>query len=220
MRPKNSESGTGWLVPVLLIGLNLTPVLAGAARLFGLASGEHITIQNARFMASPLPVCAHIISASLFGLIGAFQFWPRILRTKAHWHRLAGRILLPLGMITSMSGLWMNQFYPYAENDGFLLYCFRMIFGFGMLLSLVFGLTSIRRRDFDQHRNWMMRGYAISLGAGTQALTQLPLVLTFGMPGELPRALLMGAAWILNLLIAEWIIRRNRLSQHAMPFLH
>lgn len=119
-----------------------------------------------------------------------------------------------------MSGLWMNQFYPYAESDGFLLYCFRLIFGFGMLLCLVFGLTSIRRRDFDQHRNWMMRGFAISLGAGTQALTQLPLVLTVGMPGELPRALLMGAAWILNLLIAEWIIRKNRLSQHAMPFPH
>lgn len=220
MRPKKSESGTGWLGPVLLIGLNLIPVLAGAARLLGLASGEQITIQNARFMASPLSVSLHILSAILFGMIGAFQFWPRFLRTNAHWHRLAGRVMVPCGMMTSMSGLWMNQFYPYAENDGFLLYCFRMIFGFGMLLSLVFGLTSIRRRDFDQHRNWMMRGYAISLGAGTQALTQLPLVLTFGMPGELPRALLMGAAWILNLLIAEWVTRRNRLSQHAMPFLH
>jgi uncharacterized membrane protein len=181
LQPKISQAGPGWLIPVLLIGLNLIPVLAGAVRLFGLASGEQITIQNARFIASPLPVCAHIISASVFGLNGAFQFWPRFLRTNAHWHRLAGRLLVPCGMITSMSGLWMNQFYPYAENDGFLLYCLRMIFGFGMLLRLVFGLTSIRRRDFDQHRNWMMRGYAISLGAGTQALTQLLLVLTFGM---------------------------------------
>ncbi len=220
MQPKTSLTGTDWLVPVLLIGLILFPVIAGSVRLFGLASGEQITIQNARFMASPLPVSLHIISASLFGMIGAFQFWPRFRLTNAHWHRLAGRVMVPCGMMTSMSGLWMNQFYPYAENDGFLLYCFRLIFGFGMLFCLAFGLTSIRRRDFDQHRNWMMRGYAIGLGAGTQALTQLPLILIVGMPWELPRALLMGAAWILNLLIAEWIIRKNRLSQHTMPFAH
>lgn len=218
LRPKNSESGTGWFVLVLLIGLNLIPVLAGAARLFGLASGEQITIQNARFIASPLPVCAHIISASLFGVMGAFQFWPRFLRTNAHWHRLAGRLLIPCGMTVSMSGLWMNQFYPYAENDGFLLYCFRLIFGFGMLFCLFAGLDSIRRRDFDRHRNWMTRGYAIGLGAGTQALTELPLVLTVGMPAELPRALLMGAAWITNLFVAEWIIRKGSLYRQEMPF--
>jgi uncharacterized membrane protein len=209
--PKTSQTGTGWLVPVLLIGLNLIPVLAGAVRLFGLASGEQITPQNARFMASPLPISVHIISASVFGVIGAFQFWPRFRLTNAHWHRLAGRIMVPCGMITSLSGLWMNQFYPYAENDGFLLYFFRLIFGFGMLFCLIFGLDAIRRRDFDRHRNWMMRGYAIGLGAGTQAVTQLPLALIVGMPGELPRALLMGAAWIINLLVAEWIIRRGSL---------
>jgi uncharacterized membrane protein len=216
--PKASKSGTGWFVPILLIGLNLIPFLAGAARLFGLASGEQITPQNVRFMASPLPISVHIISASVFGVIGAFQFWPRFLRTNAHWHRLAGRIMVPCGMITSLSGLWMNQFYPYAENDGFLLYCFRLIFGFGMLFCLIFGLDSICRRDFDQHRNWMMRGYAIGLGAGAQALTQLPWVLIVGMPGELPRALLMGAAWILNLLVAEWIIRRGMSDQHVAAF--
>ena len=214
MQPKISQTGTGWLVPVLLIGLNLIPVIAGTARLYGFASGEPITPQNARFMASPLPISVHIISASLFGVIGAFQFWPSFLRTYAHWHRLAGRILVPCGMITSLSGLWMNQFYPYAENDGFVLYCFRLIFGFGML----FGLDWIRRQDFGQHRNWMMRGYAIGLGAGTQALTQLPWILIVGMPEKLPRALLMGAAWITNLLVAEWIIWKDSLYRQEIPF--
>jgi uncharacterized membrane protein len=218
LQPKNSPTGTSWLIPVLLIGLNLIPDLAGVVRLLGLASGELIRSQNARFMTLPLPVSVHIVSASLFGVIGVFQFWPRFLGSDAHWHRLAGRIMVPCGMITSMSGLWMNQFYPYVENDGFVLCCFRLIFGFGMLFCLVFGLESIRWRDFDRHRNWMMRGYAIGLGAGTQALTQLPWVLIVGMPGELPRALLMGAAWIINLLIAEWIIRGNRLYRQEIPF--
>ncbi len=218
MQPKISQPGTGWLVPVLLVGLNLIPILAGAVRLFGLASDEQITLQNARFLASPLPVSLHIIKAILFGIIGAFQFSPMLRPINVDWHRFAGRIMVPCGMLTSMSGLWMNQFYPYAEHDGFVLYCLRMIFGFGMLLCLIFGLNSIRRRDFDRHRNWMTRSYAIGMGAGTQALTQLPLILIIGAPGELPRALLMGAAWVTNLLFAEWILRRDSLYWQKMPF--
>lgn len=54
----------------------------------------------------------------------------------------------------------------------------------------------------------MTRAYAIGLGAGTQALTHLPWFLFVGSkPGELPRGLLMGAGWVINITVAEWIIR-------------
>ena len=53
----------------------------------------------------------------------------------------------------------------------------------------------------------MMRGYAIGLGAGTQAMLFLFGELTFGKPEVLARAFIMGAAWTLNLAVAERIIR-------------
>ena len=53
----------------------------------------------------------------------------------------------------------------------------------------------------------MMRGYAIGLGAGTQAMLFLVGELIFGKPDMVARALLMGAAWTLNLAVAEWLIR-------------
>jgi hypothetical protein len=52
-------------------------------------------------------------------------------------------------------------------------------------------------------------GYAIGLGAGTQVLTHVAWMLIFGTPGEFPRALLMGAGWVINLVVAEWIIRKR-----------
>ena len=55
----------------------------------------------------------------------------------------------------------------------------------------------------------MMRGYAIGLGAGTQVLTLAAGELIAGPPSELSRALLMGAAWVINLAVAEWAIRRR-----------
>jgi len=58
-------------------------------------------------------------------------------------------------------------------------------------------------------RAWMLRGYAIGLGAGTQVLTLLAGELILGPPSELSRALLMGAGWVINLAVAEWIIRKR-----------
>ena len=107
----------------------------------------------------------------------------------------------------------MNQFYPYAENDGPLLYGFRLVFGAGMVLAMGLGVAAILRRDIARHRAWMMRAYAIGLGAGTQAATQLPWILLVGQPSETPRALLMGAAWLLNLAVAEWFIRRAQTAR-------
>jgi hypothetical protein len=58
----------------------------------------------------------------------------------------------------------------------------------------------------------MTRGYAIALGAGTQVFTMLPWVLVFGPIGaadELPRTVLMTAGWVINLAVAEYVIRQR-----------
>jgi hypothetical protein len=79
-----------------------------------------------------------------------------------------------------------------------------------MVLSLVLGFTAIRRRDIARHRAWMIRGYAIGQGAGTQVLTGLLYALFGGVPGEVTRAVfLMGGAWAINLVVAEWFIRKR-----------
>jgi hypothetical protein len=59
----------------------------------------------------------------------------------------------------------------------------------------------------------MMRAYAIGMGAGTQALVLMIGEMISGKPDELSRALLMGLAWVINLAVAEWIIRRRAAHQ-------
>ncbi|WP_068923924.1 DUF2306 domain-containing protein [Planobispora rosea] len=204
-----SSARTGWLVPAGLIALCAVPVIAGAVRLGELTAGAEITAQNARFFAAPVPVVLHILTVSVYGLLGAFQFAPGFRRRRPGWHRAAGRILVPCGLLAALSGLWMTLFYPLPDGDGALLSGFRLVFGSAMALSIVLGLAAIRRRDVTRHRAWMIRGYAIGLGAGTQVLTNLPWFLIFGEPGETSRALLMGAGWAINLAMAEWIIRGN-----------
>ncbi len=212
-----TKTNNGWLVPAALIALSAVPVAAGAVRLVGLAGGAEITPDNARFFAAPLPVVLHIISVSLYCILGAFQFSPGIRRRRPGWHRAAGRILVPCGLIAALSGLWLTQFYPPVDHAGPFLYVIRLVVGSAMVLFICLGFAAIRRRDIPRHLAWMMRCYALGLGAGTQALTHLPWFLFPAIRGELTRALLMGAGWAINLAVAEWIIRRRPKGQIRAP---
>ncbi|MEZ4678272.1 MAG: DUF2306 domain-containing protein [Caldilineaceae bacterium] len=156
-----------WLVPVGLILLSVIPLAGGLFRLTQLADGAAITPANARFFASPVPVIVHIVSVSLYALLGAFQFVPRLRQRRNRWHRIAGRIVIPCGLAAALSGLWMTLFYPWPVGDGLLLYGLRLLFGSAMLLAILLGVDAIRRRDYAGHGDWMLRGYAIGMGGHT-----------------------------------------------------
>lgn len=199
----------GWPVPAGLVALSTIPVLAGAARLTQLAAGVRITPDNARFFASPTPVVLHIVCVSVYSVLGAFQFAGGLRRRRPGWHRMAGRVLILCGLGTALTGIWMTLFYPRPDDVGDLLSGIRLVVGSAVFGSIILGFAAIRRRDIARHRAWMMRGYAIAMGAGTQAVTQLPVVVFVGRPGVLAKAMLMAAAWLVNIAVAEWIIRRR-----------
>lgn len=194
--------------PAGFVALSVVPLGAGVYRLAQLSSGAAVTPENARFFASPVPVALHIVGAVGFALAGAFQLAPKLRRSHPRWHRLAGRAVVACGLVVAVTGLWMTLFYPRPPGDGDALTALRLGFGSAMAISLVAGLVAARRRDFVSHRAWMLRGYAIGMGAGTQVLTNLPWVLLVGQPSSGTRAVLMGAGWVINLVVAEVVIRR------------
>jgi len=204
------KTRTPWWVPAGLILLSVIPITFGVIRLLQLINGAEITPANARFFASPSPVVIHIISSAIYALLGAFQFVSRLWQRGIKWHRWVGRLLLPFGLLVGFSGLWMTVFYPRTDN---LLYMFRLFFGSGMVLSIILGFFSIRKRDVTQHQAWMTRAYAIGMGAATQVLTGMAGALILGKVNEFENALLMGAAWVINLAVAEWSIRKDSIRQ-------
>lgn len=211
-----SRKGTReWLVVVGLILLSAIPLIAGTLRLIQLAGGPELIPANARF-SPPLPVVIHILSVTVYALLGALQFVNSLRRRKPGWHRVAGRVVVACGLLVGLSGLWMTLFYPRAVGTGDLLYILRLVFGTGMVVSIVLGFDAIRQGDVIGHRAWMTRAYAIGLGAGTQALTQMVGPLILGAPTEFTGALMMGAGWVINLAIAEWSIRKGTIRRKVI----
>jgi uncharacterized membrane protein YozB (DUF420 family) len=153
----------------------------------------------------------------VFAILGAFQFSARFRRRRPGWHRRAGRLLVIAGLGVALSALWLNQFFPKAGASREVLYPLRVVFGVALVVTLVLGLLAARRRDFARHRAWMIRSYAIALVAGTQVFT-LGFGGTLFGHGGVTTALLMGAAWGINLAVAEWVVRRAaRRRRPAVP---
>ena len=198
-----------------LLLLSLVPVAAGMYRLYSLAAPTVVTPLNARFFAAPVPIAIHA-AATLYLVLGAFQFVPALRRGRNNWHRRAGKATLALGYAAAISGLWMTLTYPWPPQDNAVLFAFRLMVGVMMLFALTSGTAAIIRRDFTAHRQCMMRAYALGMGAGTQALVLTLWAVLIGSPDPMTRALLMGACWGGNLALAVWLTRDKRgLSQQA-----
>lgn len=201
-------SGTdAWRIPAGLLALSAIPLAAGALRLVQLAGGPAAVPADARFAPFPAPVVVHILGAAVYLVVGVLQFIPRFRRRHRDWHRRAGRVVALAGLAVAGSALWLTLGYPLEPGTGVVLYVLRLFFGAAMAGALIAGVAAIRRRDVRAHRARMIRAYAIGLAAGTQALTEGIGGALFGT-GELAGDLAKAAGWLINLVVAEWIIRR------------
>jgi uncharacterized membrane protein len=207
-------------IAMALVALSVIPLVGGLTRLLGLAGFADVE-GHARFAADPIPAVLHIVSATLFATLGALQFAPTLRRRS--WHRFAGRVLAPLGILAGLAGIYMVLSWPPKPFDSLLLNALRLAAGGAMVAFIVRSLIAVYRRDLGAHGRFMTRAYALGAAGGTQAFTLLPFAASAAFRTELSMALLMGAGWLINLAVAEWALRRthHRVSppgaQGALP---
>ena len=207
-RLANKRVTRGWPIPTALIALSLIPLLAGGLRLLQLAGGPAVIPADRRFEGFPAPLVAHLVGAAVYALVGSLQFVPSFRRRYLLRHRRAGGVLALAGLAVAGSALWMTLLYEQKPGTGDLLYVLRLVFATTMVMALVLGVRAARTHDIPAHRAWMIRAYAIGLGAGTQVFTEGFGEALLGT-GDVRGDLCKGAAWVINLAIAEWAIRRQ-----------
>lgn len=198
-----------WRVPLVLVALSLIPVIAGSVRLKDLSTGSSHMPPDAHHPDLPVALIVHIVSATAYSLLGAFQFSAGLRRRRLGWHRAAGRVLVPMGLALAGSAVWMTVVYPTEVGTGPVLYWSRLVFGLGMVLCLVLGVRAILAKDVATHRAWMVRAYALGLGAGTQVVTIGLGQAAFGTSTGVTDAV-TAAGWAINIAAAEAIVRLPR----------
>jgi uncharacterized membrane protein len=206
----------GWPLAVTAAILSAIPVTVGLLRLIQLAGGPGLIPADERFAGLPIALVVHIVAATTYAVGGIPQLLPRFRRRHLTWHRRAGRVLAFCGLLVAGSALWMTVGYAAQPGTGPLLFVFRLLAGSAMISCLVLGVLAVRRRRVAAHRAWMIRAYAIGLAAGTQAFTRgIAEALAGG--GVLVGDLATAAGWVINLAIAELIIRRSGHPRRPRP---
>jgi len=196
-------SNKTWFLLAFLLLLSVVPIAGSIHSFWLLLVGRSAP----RFVNAPAPIVLHILTMCPFMLLGAFQFVERFRRTKTH-ARL-GRFLVPAALIAALSGLHMTLFYPRAPLDGNLIFVARLFTSVAMLTFVVVAVFALFQRDYRKHGDFMMRAYALTMGAGTQVLTNVPLVLVEGWHTEKSRGIAMAGAWVINMLVVEWVIAKR-----------
>jgi uncharacterized membrane protein len=115
-------------------------------------------VDDARSRAAPLLFVVHALSGSVALISGPLQF-NRLLRNKnRNLHRVIGRLYVWAIWLASVGGLWSALFFN--VNIAAKL-------AFGTLAILWFSTTTvaylhIRQRKIREHREWMIRSFALS----------------------------------------------------------
>ena len=211
-RPK----AAGWTLPALLLVLSLLPMAVAALRLVQLPMGSLPEDESARFAATPLALWLHSLGGVLFGLLGPVQFSNVLRQRFGRAHRVAGRLFVLAGLALALPSFRLLWVFPEVSTP--LLTLARGLAAAGLALCLVLGVDAARRGRFAFHRAWMIRAYALGMGAATVALFFVPLfALGIEVPPPLVSDLIFVASWVFNLALAEWVIRRGQASQAESP---
>lgn len=189
----------------LFLGTFLTIVLA-LVQVVQIPLGA-LPEDSQRLSATPIWHFMHVLGGATFGILGPIQFGRVLSGEYGRLHRLMGRVFVVAGAMISVSALsllWrFPDTYSAAVSGG------RLLFGIALGVALAIATQAIVKRDFTRHRNWMIRAYAIGMGATAVTMVFFPI---YAITGEPPKGLvsdiLFLAAWTACVVFAEGVVRR------------
>ncbi|MFK7954054.1 MAG: DUF2306 domain-containing protein [Ekhidna sp.] len=146
----------------------------------------------------------HILLGGVALLIGWPQFLKKLRNKNIALHRTLGKIYLMSIFFSSIAGFYMAV----LANGGLIAKIGFSLMAIAWMFTTVKAYTTIRKRDVEQHQQWMIRSYALTL-AGVTFRLWLPLLL-FGFQLDFIIVYRIDAwvSWVLNLVVAELIIRK------------
>jgi hypothetical protein len=149
----------------------------------------------------------HVFTSMLPLLAGFTQFTPILLSKWPRIHRLMGRVyVFSVCFVTGPASLVM----AFYANGGITSRVGFVVLAVLWLVTTGMGWRKALRREWQAHREWMIRSYALTLSAITLRAWKYAIVFVFEPPPMDVYRLVAWLGFIPNLIFAEWLIRRGR----------
>jgi predicted membrane protein DUF2306 len=150
---------------------------------------------------------SHIFSSLFVLFSGAFLFSNYILKNHPTIHRWVGKSYVALLLFISAPSGMVMAFYA---NGGWLAKVSFLILTPIWWWFTYKGYQTARRQQFNAHKSWMIRSYALTLSAISLRLYQMGLSSFLYIDPVTQYILVSWVSWIGNLIIAEMIIRNKQ----------
>ncbi len=193
--------------PLLVPPRSLLP----AAMQQGAAAEAIVSIAPYLYSEYPVWLLVHVGCGIIALTLGLFQFVASMRSAHPERHRAMGRFYLSAVLVGGVTGFPLSFLALGAFPDFLRPHFFPGAAGFASL-SVVWVFVSAvafsraRRRRFNEHRAWMLRSYCLTFSAVTIRLVAPLLLLLTGDPLISFSGGILS--WPLNLVAAEWLIRR------------
>lgn len=148
----------------------------------------------------------HVFS-SFFALAAGFtQFSSWFLQKFPQLHRFIGKVyIIDILCFTGISGLIMAFF----AHGGWTTKLAFFILAILWLFTTAMAWRKALQRDFEAHRNWVIRSYALTLSAVTLRLWKVFFTVGLHWRPLETYELVAWLSFIPNIFIAEWLIRKQ-----------
>lgn len=167
-RPNRALTRILWGLVIFLAFLGIAVATRRAIVLFkpgALSAAKNpAAALDAHFASRRTITLTHILPGILFMVLGPLQFIPGLRARHPQFHRWSGRIFLTASAVIGITGLTMAAGQTIGSLDEKSAI---FLFGTLFLFSLGKALWHAMHREFAQHREWMIRGYAIGLAVAT-----------------------------------------------------
>lgn len=204
-----------WVVPALwmLGGITILSAfyrffITGNALVSGVAPADPADMP---YVIHPVIAALHLVSGTIFLMLGPLQFISGI---RTRWpvvHRWVGRLFVVSGLITAVSAIILNLVFP--PVGGVFKSMAVYVFSVALFVSLLIALRAILRREIMRHRAWMIRSFAIGLSVSTMRVFFIPVYFLYGLPNDFTIGLGMWVGFVINIVVAEIILLRERRSK-------
>lgn len=145
----------------------------------------------------------HVYSAIFCLLAGFTQFSGWIRRKYAKVHRRGGWVYVVTVVLLAGPSGFVIGVYANGGLSSQIAFCLLAVL---WVYTTVMAVRAIKKRNYQQHRFYMIRSFALALSAITLRAWKFGLVALFHPKPMDVYLIVAWLGWVLNLLIAEFII--------------
>jgi uncharacterized membrane protein len=161
-----------------------------------------------RFWPNRLWLLLHIAGGTAALFSGPFQLWSGLRDRHRSLHRWTGRVYVA-GVLLGGGAAFYLSFHSQPRSFGVALFAL----GLAWWVTVGMAVAAIKQYRIEAHKNWMVRGYAVTLSFVTfRMLIEMPV---WSFADHYALALILCVSWLAPLAVVE--LWRSSARQRLNP---